>query len=232
MTRCWEQPHDCLVFWMAFGCEKCAVDELVDQSKVGIEKAKAGVGKAKELSQSVQSTMEQIKTEKQKVDEEISKLKAFQDRQFEMDIQKALVVVVDKESHLSCELLPKDGSFEIMDQMLTSVTWFVNGQEISQDPYNCSNGSASLGVGLGGKGITCSSIDGPHHRDAFYPYMAPKLRSDSDRFQCQLRFIPSAAKWVESIIKEAELQILRSDKTNWSRWPALKHQRSVRDMIK
>ena len=226
-------------FWTAFGCEKGAVDDLVDQSKAGIEKAKAGVEKAKagvekakELSQNVQNTMEQIKTEKQKVDEEISKLKDLQDRQFEMDFEKALVVVVDKESHLRCELLAKDGAFEIMDQMLTTVAWFVNGEEISQNPYTCSNGSASLGVGLGGKGITCSSIDGPHHRDAFYPYMAPKLRSDSDTFQCQLRFIPSAAKWVESIVKEAELKVLRSDQMEWANWPTLKHQRTVMDMVK
>ena len=219
-------------FWMVLSCEHSAVDELVEQSKAGVEKAKAGVEKAKELSQSVQETVEEIKAEKQKVDEELSKLKALQDRQFAADVERAQIVVVDKESHLRCELVSKAGAFEIMDQMLATVTWFVNGEEISRSPYNCSNGSASLGVGLGGKGITCESINGPHHRDSFYPYMAPKQRSDGDTFQCQLRFIPSAAKWVESIIKAADLKILRSDETTWAHWPALKYQRSVMDMVK
>ena len=217
---------------MVFGCKKSIVDELVDQSKAGIKKAKAGAAKAKKLKQSVQSTMEQIKTEKQRIDEEMSKLQVFQDQQFEMDIQKALVVVVYKESHLRCQLHPKDGSFQIMDQLLNSVAWFVYGHEINQDPYNCSNGSASLGVGSFGKGIMCSRIGGPHPRDASDPYMAPKLRSDSDRFQCQFRVISSAAKWVDSIVKKAELKLLRSDPFEWAHRSTLKHHRTVLNMIK
>ena len=119
-----------------------------------------------------------------------------------------------------------------MDQMLAMVTWFINGEEITRSPYNCSNGSASLGVGLGSTAISCDSIDGPHHRDSFYPYMAPKHRSNSDIFQCELRFIPSVAKWVESITLAAKLTSFRSDETAWNRWPTLKHQRSVMDMVK
>ena len=51
---------------MAMSCAQITVEEMVEHSKTGVEKAK-------EISRNVHETVEEIKAEKQKVDEEFSK---------------------------------------------------------------------------------------------------------------------------------------------------------------
>ena len=197
-------------------------DELVATSRSALVKAQA-------LNQSVRETVADLKAQKEKFHNDVQTVKAENLRLFEVDLKNAQVRIVDHGRYLTCALNSTGRPFAVLHKMQLGVTWFVDHKEVTRAPAQCHRGgTAGLGVGVGtggGQFTSCEAINGPHDRDGFYPYMAPEVRSEQNRFTCRMSFAPSITELATAILTSKTLTYLKSEPFDWPNWPRYMHQR-------